>query len=119
MLTGEHVFYIIEKGKPEYLDGLAKFTHLWLLKDGSWKMSRILSFDHGPAIKENKRKEIVLPASTLSGYAGKYKGPQSGTVEILTANDGLILQTGNEKFKLYPEKQNLSFPKNVTSVLNL
>lgn len=48
ILTGEHVFYILEKGS-ERLDGLAKFTHVWLLKDGHWKMSRILSYDHGPA----------------------------------------------------------------------
>jgi hypothetical protein len=49
ILSGEHVFYINEKGKPEYLDGRARFTHLWLLKDGQWKMARILSYDHGPA----------------------------------------------------------------------
>jgi hypothetical protein len=48
IISGEHVFYIREKG-TERLDGLAKFTHLWLLKDGSWKMARILSYDHGPA----------------------------------------------------------------------
>jgi len=49
ILSGEHVFYILEKGKPARLDGQAKFTHLWLLKDGVWKMTRILSYDHGPA----------------------------------------------------------------------
>ena len=49
ILSGEHVFYINEKGKPEFLDGLAKFTHVWLLKDGKWKMARVLSYDHGPA----------------------------------------------------------------------
>ncbi|MCU7547549.1 nuclear transport factor 2 family protein [Chitinophagaceae bacterium LB-8] len=48
VISGEHVFYIIEKG-TERLDGLAKFTHVWLLKDGTWKMARILSYDHGPA----------------------------------------------------------------------
>lgn len=53
--SGEHVFYIVEKGK-EHLDGLAKFTHLWLLKDGKWKMSRVLSYDHGPAPKTNGRE---------------------------------------------------------------
>jgi len=49
ILSGEHIFYIVEKGK-EHPDGHANFTHLWLLKDGLWKMSRILSFDHRPAV---------------------------------------------------------------------
>ena len=49
ILSGEHFFYISEKGKAERLDGKAKFTHLWLLKEGVWKMTRILSYDHGPA----------------------------------------------------------------------
>jgi Domain of unknown function (DUF4440) len=49
ILSGEHLFYVLEKGKPDRLDGRARFTHLWLLRDGAWRMSRILSFDHGPA----------------------------------------------------------------------
>jgi hypothetical protein len=49
VLSGEHVFYIRDKGQPDRLDGRARFTHLWLLKDGAWKMTRILSYDHGPA----------------------------------------------------------------------
>jgi hypothetical protein len=49
IISGEHVFYVIEKGKEERLDGLAKFTHVWLLQDSTWKMSRVLSYDHGPA----------------------------------------------------------------------
>lgn len=49
ILSGEHLFYIVENG-GERLDGRAKFTHLWIVKDNVWKMSRILSYDHGPAI---------------------------------------------------------------------
>jgi hypothetical protein len=49
ILSGEHVFYVKEAGKDEYLDGHAKFTHVWLLKDGVWKMARVLSYSHGPA----------------------------------------------------------------------
>jgi ketosteroid isomerase-like protein len=51
ILSGEHVFYVRQKGKPERLDGRAKFTHLWTVKDGVWKMSRVLSYDHGPALR--------------------------------------------------------------------
>ncbi|HNE28735.1 MAG TPA: nuclear transport factor 2 family protein [Saprospiraceae bacterium] len=49
ILMGEHVFYIREHNKPEFLDGHARFTHVWLLRNGAWKMARILSYDHGPA----------------------------------------------------------------------
>jgi hypothetical protein len=43
---GEHRFFALEPGKPEYQTGHALFTHLWLLEDGQWKLSRILSYDH-------------------------------------------------------------------------
>jgi hypothetical protein len=45
ILTGDHDFYIVENGK-EKKTGTAKFTHIWLLKDGYWKMARVLSYDH-------------------------------------------------------------------------
>jgi hypothetical protein len=51
IISGQHVFYVNEKGKKEFLDGLARFAQLWILKEGEWKMSRILSYDHGPAPK--------------------------------------------------------------------
>jgi hypothetical protein len=51
IISGDHYFYINETGKKEYRDGLAKFTDFWMLENGKWKMSRILSYDHGPAPK--------------------------------------------------------------------
>ncbi len=44
--TGEHRFYAIEQGRPEYLTSTAKFTSVWLLEGGKWKLSRVLSYDH-------------------------------------------------------------------------
>ncbi|MVT08304.1 nuclear transport factor 2 family protein [Chitinophaga tropicalis] len=111
ILSGEHVFYILETGKPERLDGLAKFTHLWLLTDGVWKMKRVLSYDHGPAPYKNKRKEIALSDKALAKYAGKYKGTQIGNVEVQVEAHHLILKIGEKKFDIYPEKENLFFDK--------
>jgi hypothetical protein len=48
ILTGDHDFYIVENGK-EKKTGTAKFNHVWLLKDGYWKMARVLSYDHKAA----------------------------------------------------------------------
>lgn len=44
--TGEHRFFAIEKNKPEILTSTAKFTHLWRLEKGEWRLARVLSYDH-------------------------------------------------------------------------
>jgi Domain of unknown function (DUF4440) len=46
VLSGEHYFYINDSGKREFRDGQAYFFHVWLLKDGTWKMARVVSYDH-------------------------------------------------------------------------
>ena len=47
--TGEHVFYIMGPDGKEVLDGRAKYVHLWKYDDGQWRITRVMSFDHGPA----------------------------------------------------------------------
>ena len=49
VISGEHLFYVTELGKAEFLDGRANFTHVWLLKNDGYKMARILSYNHHPA----------------------------------------------------------------------
>jgi hypothetical protein len=110
ILTGEHVFYILEKGKNEQLDGLAKFTHVWRFKDNKWKMHRVLSYDHGPAPYINKRKEIVVSPSLLKSYAGQYQSPQ-GIVTITPDGSTLKLTTKDFKLILYAQVENLFFAK--------
>jgi hypothetical protein len=58
VISGEHYFYINDSGKPEYRDGVAKFFHVWLLKDGVWKMGRVVSYEHRDAPYQNARKEV-------------------------------------------------------------
>lgn len=111
IISGSHVFYIKEGAKKEYLDGLAKFTHLWLLEDGAWKMTRILSYDHGPAPQRNDRKAVHLTDAVLSALAGTYKGPQSGTIIIQKEGNALVLINNNRKTMLFPETENRFFVK--------
>lgn len=46
---GVHRFYETGKGQKEKLVGIAKFVHIWQKKDGEWKISRVISYDHKPA----------------------------------------------------------------------
>lgn len=43
---GIHHFYGQKGDNPKYLTSSAKFTHLWLLENNEWKLSRVLSYDH-------------------------------------------------------------------------
>jgi len=44
---GVHRFH--HPGHPEIGDGEGKFVHLWQYKDGAWKITRVLSYDHHAA----------------------------------------------------------------------
>lgn len=44
--NGMHHFYIREKGKKDVWTNIAKFTHVWILEGGIWKLSQVLSYDH-------------------------------------------------------------------------
>jgi hypothetical protein len=49
MQFGEHLFYERKGDGPEKLVGRARFAQVWVLDNGNWKLSRILSYAHGPA----------------------------------------------------------------------
>jgi hypothetical protein len=36
----------LDPGAAEWPVGEAKFMHIWQLKDGSWKLTRVISYDH-------------------------------------------------------------------------
>ena len=53
---GIHLFYIKEPSKELYLTNIAKFTSLWNLENGEWKLARVLSYDHKEPIKNYGQK---------------------------------------------------------------
>jgi hypothetical protein len=44
--SGTHNFYNIENGIKKQLTNTAKFTHVWLIKNNEWKLTKVLSYDH-------------------------------------------------------------------------
>lgn len=45
---GAHYYYRSINGQPEKLVEKGKFTHIWKKQDNTWKISRVLSYDHQP-----------------------------------------------------------------------
>ncbi|WP_299211353.1 DUF4440 domain-containing protein [uncultured Aquimarina sp.] len=111
IITGEHVFYVSEKGKAERLAEIAKFTHVWQHKNEQWKMTRALSYDHQPAPQNADKKEISLSDEILNQYLGTYQAPQTGTVTITKKDNLLEIKAGKMEAIVYPQKENLFFHK--------
>ena len=44
--NGAHRFYETIAGKEENFASSAKFSNVWLLENGQWKLTKSLSFDH-------------------------------------------------------------------------
>lgn len=109
ILSGSHRFYVREAGKPEHLDGEAKFTSVWKFADGQWRMHRVLSYDHGPVPYTPPSVTLKLSASTLQAYAGRYRSPRIGDVLVSVSGDHLKLAAGGFVATLYPETQTRFF----------
>jgi hypothetical protein len=58
---------------------MATFFHLWLLGDGTWKMARVVSYDHHAAPYENTGKEGTLPPTVLEQYQKASSSPSIAT----------------------------------------
>lgn len=43
---GKHTFYFTEPGKQEIFAGTFKFIHIWKFENKTWKISRVISYDH-------------------------------------------------------------------------
>jgi hypothetical protein len=111
IISGEHTFYITEKCKPEYQSGVANFTQLWQLKNGTWRMYRILSYNHHEPEYRNTNKEIELPSQQLDQLAGTYKSTRSGTMTVTRENKVLMLKGGGQSYRLYPQSAASFFTK--------
>jgi CubicO group peptidase (beta-lactamase class C family) len=56
--TGNHRFYETIIGEQERFASSAKFTHVWILENGIWKLTKSLSYDHQDNDFENYQSSI-------------------------------------------------------------
>lgn len=111
IITGEHIFYVKEPGRDEYLDGYGKFAQLWQHTDGSWKMTRILSYDHKAPPYINKRKAVTVAKEKLIDYAGNYQSGHAGVFTVECDDQSLRVVGTNLTLSIYPENDHLFFAK--------
>lgn len=111
VIVGRHQFYVANNGTPEHPQSRAQFTHVWMLADQDWKLTRVLSFEHGPVPYHNKRKTIALRKTELEKFTGSYQAKDGTVFLVKMAGKGLLLATGGKNFTLYPFEKMRFFVK--------
>lgn len=108
---GVHRFEFLND-KNEYQKGdIAKFTHVWMLVDGKWKIKRELSYDHQATPIDEHKQMVSLTHEVLDQYEGQYKSPQVGNVRIKRESDHLLLQSEDFQAVLYPQSEDTFYMK--------
>ena len=110
IISGEHQFYDV-KSANEYLTGTARFTHVLLLKNGAWMVSRVLSFDHAPAQFVSKLVAVQLPEEDIKRLGGTYYSTDKTLFKVTPAIDHLVLVVDGHTLTLFPSGPGLFFTK--------
>ncbi|KFF04975.1 serine hydrolase [Flavobacterium reichenbachii] len=84
-----HRFYEKSPEKPEEPGSFAKFTHLWLLQNKSWKLARSLSYDHKMISTSPDKSNLFDSEETTEKWLKENNVPTLG-IGIIT--DGKLKQ---------------------------
>jgi CubicO group peptidase (beta-lactamase class C family) len=76
--NGEHSFYALEGENQKYLTSTAKFTHVWIIKNGEWKLRSVLSFNHRNVEKEDNKNGLFIDNEETNDWLKKKKIPSVG-----------------------------------------
>lgn len=102
--NGDHLFYEKIGNQAEKLVGEARFTHLWMLENGEWKLKNSLSFNHHP--KQTTDSETMFDNDqSMESWLKENKIPNLGL--------GIIEEGELKHIKVFGEiKKGFSAPNN-------
>lgn len=86
---GVHQFFETIEKRKEVFGSSAKFTHVWLLENGDWKLTRSLSYDHQIKKLDNNKSTIFDNDTEIENWLIENKIP---TLGIGVINDGKLQQ---------------------------
>lgn len=87
--TGVHRFFEKETGEPEKVGSSARFTHLWLLENGEWKLSICYSYEHTMKQLETNNTPTFDNDEAIEKWLKESKAP---TVGIGVIENGKLKQ---------------------------
>lgn len=94
---GVHQFFEKEMNQPEKFGSSARFTHVWLLENGEWKLRKSLSYEHQNKQLSNTNSPIFDSETEIEKWRKENNIPTLGI--------GLIKEGRLKEVKVYGELQ--------------
>jgi CubicO group peptidase (beta-lactamase class C family) len=105
MQLGVHKFYETIAGKKETYASTAKFTNVWLLEKGTWKLTKSFSYDHQTESTTANKSPIFDNDEEIEKWLTENKVPTLGI--------GVIKNGNLQQVKVFGElKKGISAPYN-------
>lgn len=76
--TGAHRFYETIAGQKERFASEARFTHVWLLQNGIWKLEKSFSYDHQAERRKENNNSIFDNDAEIEKWLNENKVPTLG-----------------------------------------
>lgn len=87
--VGIHQFYETIANQKEVFASSARFTHVWLLENGIWKLTKSLSYDHQPKTIDTTKSSLFDNDEAIENWLLEKKVPTLGLGII---NEGKLQQ---------------------------
>lgn len=87
--VGVHQFFEKQLNKPEQFGSSAKFTHVWLIENGEWKLAKSLSYEHQEKQLSSSKSSIFDNDEEIEKWLAENKVP---TLGIGVIKDGKLQQ---------------------------
>ncbi|WKN43891.1 DUF4440 domain-containing protein [Tunicatimonas pelagia] len=99
-----HLYGALQSGIHTFGNTTARFTHLWLLENDDWVVSRIISYDHQPTkpIITTDATSTALSSDSLSSYLGNYPFAPDFVLSIILEGDTLYGDAQGQKVAIKP-----------------
>ena len=85
----DKLYGALQTGIHSFGDTKANFSHIWLLENNDWKISRVISYNHRQEKNTSKSEFITLSNDELKRYVGVYEFSPDFILTILIKGNQL------------------------------
>ena len=89
LYKGDTLYGALQTGNHSFGDTKANFSHVWLLDNNDWKISRVISYNHHQKKYISKSEFITLSIDELIQYVGVYEFSPDFSLTVLIKGNQL------------------------------